>query len=189
MDIHTYVKGAVETESKLVKIEGNLPISAVLHFGVAAGEVVDMMKKHVFYKRELNVEQWNKWIDQLEHWTKVLRLSTEIKHAPVSFETNTRLFHAAIGIFTEGGELLEALIKGGKDIDVVNFKEELGDIEWYQAIAYDEIKVDPEDNFQNNYDKLAVIRFKNKGFTTEAANNRDLTSERKVLEMKGGKRK
>lgn len=185
MDIHTYVEGAVATESKLDEIVANLPVAAVLHFGVAAGELVDMMKKHVFYKRKLDVAKWNSWIDQLEYWVKILKHPTDNEFAPVKFETDTRLFHAAVGIFTEGGELLEALTKankkGGEDIDRINFREELGDTEWYQAIGYDALKVDPEANFMNNHMKLNKDRYKD-GFNIEAANNRDLVAERKTLE-------
>lgn len=185
MDIHSYVKGAVATESQVNEIVGNLPISAVLHFGVAAAELVDMMKKHIFYKRQLDVAKWNGWIDQLEYWVKILKHPTDHAFAPVKFETDPRLFHAAVGIFTEGGELLEALVKStgknGEDIDRINFREEIGDIEWYQAIAYDTLKVDPEDNFWNNHMKLNKDRFKD-GFSFEAANNRNVEEERKTLE-------
>lgn len=52
--------------------------------------------------------------------------------------------HAAIGIFTETGELLDIFKKNlwyGKEIDLVNFKEELGDIMWYVAMMYRYYKV------------------------------------------------
>jgi hypothetical protein len=185
MNVHDYVTGAVATESKLDEIVANLPVSAVLHFGVAAGELVDMMKKHVFYKRPLDVQKWNGWIDQLEYWVKILKHPTDHAFAPIKFETDTRLFHAAVGIFTEGGELLEALTKatkkGGEDIDRINFREEIGDVEWYQAIAYDALVVNPEANFWNNHLKLNKDRYKD-GFSIEAANNRNLEAERKTLE-------
>jgi NTP pyrophosphatase (non-canonical NTP hydrolase) len=44
------------------------------------------------------------------------------------------LMHAAIGISGEAGELLDAIKKSwvyGKEIDITNIIEELGDIEWY----------------------------------------------------------
>ncbi len=49
-----------------------------------------------------------------------------------------RLLHAACGLVTETGELLEAIEKSIENnshyLDPVNIKEELGDIAWYMAI-------------------------------------------------------
>ena len=46
---------------------------------------------------------------------------------------NIQLLHAAIGAATEAGELLDAIKKAlfyGKEVDEVNFKEEIGDACW-----------------------------------------------------------
>lgn len=93
------------------------------------------------------------------------------------------LLHAAMGIGTEAGELLDAFkrkIFYGKELDVVNVKEEIGDIMWYIAILLRELDLDFEDILQLNIDKLRA-RFPQK-FTETHALNRDLGAERKILE-------
>lgn len=182
MDIHTYIKGAIETESVIETIDSQYPVDLALLIGIQAGEIVDMVKKHVFYKRTFNIDKWN---EHLAHLGRLIEAAVLNGEPPFSrYDTNTRLFHAGVGIFTEGAELLEAIVDANEhneEIDHMNFREEIGDNEWYQAIAYDEMKVDPEDNFQDNHTKLDVIRYKKKGFSTEAANNRDLQAEEKHL--------
>lgn len=94
-----------------------------------------------------------------------------------------RLLHAAMGITTEAGEFMDAFKKHflyGKQLDVINLKEELGDILWYIAIAADELGISFESIMQTNIDKLKK-RFPEK-FTEHNAINRDLESERKILE-------
>lgn len=185
MKIHDYVIGAVATEKKLERIAASLPVGTVLHFGVAAGELIDMLKKHVFYNRKLDIRKWNSWIDQIEMYCKTMRCPTDEEFPGEYYDVDTRLFHAAVGIFSEGGELLEALTKGvisETGVDTINFAEELGDVEWYQAIAYDAMELNPELNFYRNHMKLNKDRYPD-GFTFEAANNRNLVQERKSLEI------
>ncbi|MFK8137311.1 MAG: nucleoside triphosphate pyrophosphohydrolase family protein [Bdellovibrionales bacterium] len=96
---------------------------------------------------------------------------------------NQRLLHAGIGLATEGGEFLDALKKHvfyGKELDTVNLAEEMGDIFWYCAIISDELGVDFDAVMKTNIDKLKA-RYGDK-FTEEAAENRDLNTERKILE-------
>lgn len=49
-------------------------------------------------------------------------------------EPNRRLLHAAMGLVTEGAELLDY-------VDDANFLEELGDIMWYVAVGCDVLEV------------------------------------------------
>lgn len=94
--------------------------------------------------------------------------------------------HMVIGITTEAGELLDAYKKNlayGKEIDVVNVKEEIFDIMWYLINLCRMLDVDPEFGMQNNIDKLRA-RYPEK-FTSENAINRDLNKERKILEELG----
>lgn len=93
------------------------------------------------------------------------------------------LLHAAMGIGTEAGELLDAFKRKlfyGKELDVVNVKEEIGDIMWYVAILLRELDLDFHELLQLNIDKLRA-RFPEK-FTETHALNRDLGKEREVLE-------
>ncbi|MCF8060126.1 MAG: nucleoside triphosphate pyrophosphohydrolase family protein [Bacteriovoracaceae bacterium] len=95
-----------------------------------------------------------------------------------------RLLHAGIGLATEAGEFLDALKKHifyGKELDRVNLKEEMGDIFWYMAIACDELGVEFEPLMERNIAKLKA-RYGEK-FTENKAENRDLESERVILEQ------
>lgn len=62
---------------------------------------------------------------------------------PEKIDVNIRLLHASLGIVTESIELLEN--KYSKDL--VNYKEEIGDICWYIAILCNEFKVEFEFNY------------------------------------------
>ncbi len=94
-----------------------------------------------------------------------------------------RLLHAGIGLSTEGGEFLDGLKKHifyGKELDRVNLAEELGDIFWYLAIASDELGIEFETVMNRNIEKLRA-RYGEK-FTEQRAENRDLDTEREILE-------
>lgn len=98
-----------------------------------------------------------------------------------------RLLHGAMGLCTESSEFLDVLKKYlfyGKPMDMVNMREELGDIFWYLAILADEMG---EANFTNmlqtNIAKLRT-RYPEK-FTEDAAQNRNLDAERGTLQSHG----
>jgi len=94
-----------------------------------------------------------------------------------------RLLHGAMGMITEAGEIIDSLKKHifyGKTLDKVNLVEEIGDTLWYIAILADELNMSIEDIMEININKLRK-RYPEK-FTQEAALNRDLDAERKVLE-------
>lgn len=94
-----------------------------------------------------------------------------------------RLLHAAMGLCTESGEFMDMLKKHilyGREIDLVNLEEELGDSGWYMALALDELNSSFEKMFGTNIAKLRA-RYPNK-FTEKDALNRDLEKERKILE-------
>lgn len=96
---------------------------------------------------------------------------------------NIRLLHAAIGLCTESGEVQDALKKHlfyGKPLDHVNLAEELGDIFWYMAILSDTLGVGFDEIQEKNIAKLKA-RYGDK-FSQAAALNRDLKTERKILE-------
>lgn len=96
-----------------------------------------------------------------------------------------KLLHAAVGLATESGELLEAVYKAkwsGEPFDVVNCKEELGDLFWYMSILFRDLNLDLEEVLQINNDKLEK-RYGQK-FSEHAAIHRDLKAERDILEGK-----
>ncbi len=100
---------------------------------------------------------------------------------------NKRVLHAAMGLVTESAELMDALKKStfyGRDLDIVNVKEEAGDILWYLAVLFDEIDTDFETEMNRVIEKLKE-RFPEK-FNERDAYDRDTASERKVLEKQTG---
>jgi len=95
----------------------------------------------------------------------------------------TDLLHCVIGLGTESGEMLDQFkrhIYYGKPLDVVNVKEELGDVMWYLMNLCRLMNLDLEEIMQMNIDKLKA-RYPDK-FTAENALNRDTTAERIILE-------
>lgn len=101
----------------------------------------------------------------------------------LSRKETSKLVHYFLGMGTESAELLDALKKSlmyGKTLDTVNIKEELGDVLWYIARTCDLLGVSIEEVMDLNIRKLKA-RY-GQAFTEHAALNRDLTTERAVLE-------
>ncbi len=91
--------------------------------------------------------------------------------------------HMVLGMQTEVAEIADAYKKHiayGRELDLVNVKEELGDAMWYFANICNLHGWDLRDIMATNIKKLEA-RYPEK-FTTEAATNRDLETERKILE-------
>lgn len=91
--------------------------------------------------------------------------------------------HMVLGMQTEVAEIADAYKKHmayGKELDLVNVKEELGDVTWYIANLCNIHGWDLRDILETNIKKLEA-RYPEK-FTNENAINRDLEKEREVLE-------
>ena len=141
----------------------------VYHFAKAAikaSEDLDLVKKKKYYGKPVGITS----------------------SIPEELEFNRdnkgeNLLHAAIGIVTEAGELLDAVMKvkyEGKELDAVNVKEEIGDVMWYMAILLRDLNIDLYEALDTNIAKLRA-RY-GESFSPERAINRNLTSERQVLE-------
>lgn len=92
--------------------------------------------------------------------------------------------HMVTGLVTESAELADAYKKHfayGKELDLVNIKEELGDVLWYLANFCTMLNIDTSEIMSSNIAKLKA-RYPNK-FTQEDALNRDLNVERNILEQ------
>lgn len=109
--------------------------------------------------------------------------------APITEETEYRMteaaraLHGAMGLCTEAGELMDAYKKHvfyGKPLDVTNIKEELGDVLWYVAELCEVYNFTFEELMELCIAKLRK-RYPQK-FTPDAALNRNLEEERRVLE-------
>jgi NTP pyrophosphatase (non-canonical NTP hydrolase) len=101
----------------------------------------------------------------------------------ISSNENIRLLHAGMGMCTEVGEFVDMMKKAifyGKPLDKVNLREELGDICWYLGLAIDCLDTTLDEVMTINIDKLKA-RYPEK-FTEYHAENRDLETERKILE-------
>lgn len=195
MDIKTYQKEAPKTESLVEEIRFNREaFKNALGAYITLGTIFDMMKKSIFYGKELDLER----IQQLTvATTRMLNqlnfeindeISNETKFDKDEAKVNKRIFHGIIGIMTEGSELAEcleeALIHRKGEIDIINLWEELQDCNWYQAIIQDEAGLDWEEGFDRNIEKLQKKRYKKGKFTQEEAINRDTEAERQALEGK-----
>jgi NTP pyrophosphatase (non-canonical NTP hydrolase) len=110
-------------------------------------------------------------------------IRTEATLLPDLDSPTARLLHAAIGLGTESGEMLDAIKKHlfyGKPLDKVNLIEEMGDLCWYMAIAMDALGTNFHEVQKANIEKLKA-RFPDR-FTEEQASNRNLELERHILE-------
>ena len=93
--------------------------------------------------------------------------------------------HCVIGISTEAGELLDAYKKHiyyKRELDLVNVKEEIGDIMWYIANFCTVMGIELDELLHANLDKLK-LRYPDK-FDTDKAINRNLEAERNLLSEK-----
>ena len=185
MKLNEYVKGAVSTESKIDVAQVNkTELMTVLDMFVATGNIMDMLKKNIFYGREID---YGKYEDYLDDISKLSTMLNQILESPVPKdnidEVDPRILHGIVGMATESTELVEALVKNIKtgELDSVNVAEEMGDTSWYYAILVDALGLDWENILITNNKKLTAIRYKN-GFNAEDAINRDIDKEREILE-------
>lgn len=93
-----------------------------------------------------------------------------------------RLLHGAMGVATEGGELLDTMKKHiyyQKPLDTGNLFEECGDVMWYVAIICNEMGWPLGEVMAANINKLKT-RYPEK-FSPECATNRNLEAEQFAL--------
>lgn len=91
--------------------------------------------------------------------------------------------HIVLGLVTESGEVADAIKKHigyGKELDIVNIKEEFGDLFWYLAVGCKIFGFDHNEIWNTNIEKLKT-RYPDK-YSDQAAIYRDLVAERTVLE-------
>lgn len=140
---------------------------STIHNAIVALQELDAVKKTFAYGKELELD-----FDYGEEDIPVFK-----------DRVDPDLVHAIIGIATEAGELLEALalsLFDDEEFDVVNLKEEVGDVMWYIAIAAVRGNFTLKDSQVINILKLEK-RYGEK-FSVERALLRDLAAERGILE-------
>lgn len=185
-----YAIAAKQTESVVDSVSLNSSLfNLFATISIASGEVLDLLKKNAFYGKPINqsalAEQVNvirSVVNQLpETMDKITKNGIQTDLTP---NVDTRIVHCLLGVVTESAELLTVLqnyINTG-DLDRVNLGEELGDVDWYQAIGIDALGLTQEQVWDSNITKLHKKRYKTGTFTATEAINRDVTSERAQLE-------
>lgn len=99
-----------------------------------------------------------------------------------------QLLHAAIGLATEAGELLDQLKKHlfyDRELDFTNLIEEGGDGAWYLALllgTLEKVGRIPSSDVALTKNIAKLRQRYPEAFTNEAAIQRDLDEERKILE-------
>lgn len=159
--------------------EFNRPeFSAAISDSIKALDRLDVLKKAIFYGKNFKTSD-----DSIAD-KKYLQAD----------RTLLRTIHAVLGIATEAGELLEALVNllptEGDDEQrpsyesvISNISEELGDILWYMNIIQDNYMLDEAYIKNKNLTKLLCKRY-GASFSEHRAINRDIEAETEVL-MKG----
>jgi hypothetical protein len=182
-----FIPLALRTESTVAPLTLDLAVfKEVLSASVAAGNLADFLKKKAAYNKPIDLAKWQAYVADMAKAADYLKnITSQDSFNDANgnvIELDTRIFHGVIGLFTESTELMEAM-QTALDVgqwDVVNIKEELGDQEWYKAILVDAIGANMEAIQDRVIEKLRA-RYPEK-YTDEAAINRDLVTERAILE-------
>jgi NTP pyrophosphatase (non-canonical NTP hydrolase) len=143
---------------------------------VEAANHLDAIKKTLFYGRKLyNIETNFNW--------------GGVNLDGIQGSVPPDVMHAVVGIATEAGELIQNVLDAingvvmgrSKEVDVVNLKEESGDVLWYLALLFKALDTDFETEGRRNLAKL-LLRYPD-GFTQHNALTRDIQAERTLLEQ------
>lgn len=187
MNFNKFIDEVKRTES--VINSANIDMYAfqnILDVYIAAGTVLDYIKKGIFYN---NYEKYDaNYAELTERMNDSLLCFIESNHPDNENRKNNaeiknyRLIHALLGSVTEAVEIAEHLRRYLQDgtVDRVGIGEEYSDLDYYKALAYDELKLDEEQMRINVINKLRV-KFP-EGFDEDLAANRNLDGERKELE-------
>lgn len=144
-----------------------------------AGAIFDLVKRSLYYGDGIST------VKLYEHMKTLDARSTLVRAVdPLTTDEKNEL-HACLGIVTEAIELVVPMMTKliGKtagfkytETDEINIQEELGDIEWYEAILMRQHKYTKEQIYDANIKKLAK-RYPKLKFDAESAVNRDKVKE------------
>lgn len=181
-----YIEDATTTESVLApdhKANVQALIFALVSV-IGTGNAIDLLKKNMFYGKPIDQDALENHIAVTHGGIEEMRNRlSEAKAVLEPLPIDGRVIHGIVGILTESTELCEALVKhviGVKPFDVVNVREELGDLFWYMAILFDALGIDLKETLDINIAKLKK-RYGDK-FSAKSAIERDLDGERQILE-------
>jgi hypothetical protein len=152
---------------------------------IAAGNRLDELKKALFYGK--NVEQVEQKHRQYYDYD-----AAQTEEDTWNIENN-KVLHGILGMATEDVELVEVALavygKESKELDVVNLLEEIGDSEFYKAVLIEALcATDLDIKLKRIWATVLLklnLRYEGK-FSQRKAINRDLTSERALLEKQAG---
>jgi hypothetical protein len=203
-----YHAAVLKTESKPERLTvGPMTLFMALNLAVETSKILDHFKRAVFYGKDINQEAA---ITSLQTVGKLVAdisfpvgtgryrdqqdgdffqgVPAETRAAITPGNVNLRLLHAALGLQTESGEFIEALLPSffGGPVDGTNLLEEVGDSGWYQEIALDELgftkaQVDTA-NIRKLQDKKNGRYKKGTFAATDAVESRDVGAERVLLD-------
>lgn len=186
MNVHEYLIESEKTERKFeggAVVDGEMAVMTqrLLDIVLNASLLLNLIKKNLVYgkPKEEMAEQWEEYTFRLATAWDGYIPDDDVELSQDKME----VLHAALGIVTETAELIPPLagyIFRHEPLDTVHVAEEFGDFHWFQGIILRKFVIDPKEMLERNIEKLRV-RYPNK-FTSEDALNRDLESERKVLE-------
>ena len=184
MNLQEFTEQAIKTESVIDVVETDARLfKQALWIFIHASSVLDAMKKNIFYGKPIDWNKLAKAFDDIRFISEKMpcALNADMHDR---LDVDPRIFHSIVGICTESGELAELLARTigfpENGFDVVNFGEELGDIDWYKAIGTDATGLNP-DNILDTVIKKLQKRYPDK-FTSDDAINRNVDAERSLLE-------
>ena len=183
----TYLQETARTHMKLDEVRKDIfpthtRLGAEVATMIMSGYHADLIKRSLFYKESVEKSR-----DRSEGYKLLDRQTRQkLSEVEVNFdEKSIDLIHAAIGMMSEAAEILQEVIDAnieGREIDVVNIKEELGDNQWYAALGLRTVGGTFEEVQTGNAEKLKK-RYPEK-FNASEALERDVAEERIVLENK-----
>jgi hypothetical protein len=211
-----YKAGVLSTESVPNSLEINqLTLHSALTLMIAATKIGDLVKRKLFYGKDIPVADMTAEVNCVANMASFLAAIAEYDQAtgsdsmnkvvePVQFaaelaglpeelhlldlsKIDIRLLHASLGIFTEGGELVEMMVKQyeGLGLDKTDMVLEFGDVRWYETIGLDAIGVSEETCRRMNNQKLLdkkAGRYTKGAFTMQDAIERDTVGEKAAAE-------
>lgn len=192
MDFHTFKEQCLVTE-KTPPQDTWLDIELLketLRVNVAAAELLDKLKKKIFYGKDFPIEEASTHVQAIRYGLTHWQNATYAKQGynptnPLPPGVSLRLVHGLVGAVTESGEIAERLLKiieAGvvTEQDKVNLGEEFTDHDWYKALTYDELMLD-ENDFRVRVLRKLQIRAEN----DPSLITRDLTKEAEALNNAG----
>lgn len=184
-----YRVDALRSENPLQEVRCDAGLArAILSAAIAMGDTVDYLKKVVVYGKEIDYSHAGDLLQAVVDAASEARFLTKTPAAPERMTITPRFFHAAVGLYGEAAEMLQALLhqSHGEPLNIHNMVEEGGDAAWYLlALFVDELirlgACDAAQMLLMNVAKLAK-RFPDK-FTLADSEARDYSAERQAMEQ------